>query len=556
MKSLLVLLGIILLAGVLRFYNISSLPNGLHWDEQDTGYQAYSVIHTGRDYFGNPLPVIFHSFADFRTPVFIYSAVPSVYVFGLTPFAVRLPSAIFGVLSVLLIYYLANLMFPGNRLGCTSLNIGHLASFVLAISPWHIQYGRQSVECNVMLFFILLGLITFYKSLKNSSWFWLSGLSFGLAVASYSPAKFFVPLLVLCLIWIYKIFPIKFLIIVGLISLPFVYDGAFGQSATRFHDVSILTDPTIASAVDYERQYSNTARGQTGVGQSPDFLDKLTYNKFTNVFGTFTNNYLDVFSTQYLFTRGDQELRHSPNENAIGQFHMPDILPFILGLFALASLAFVSRKVSWVMGFWFVIGPVASALTRGGGAHAARTFLMLPAFVLTISLGSYYLFTKIRLVFWVYFLLLAGSCLMVFNYFFGIYRLESARPFQWGFDQAINLAIANSPRYNLVVVDLKNDSPLMAYLFTTKLSPAKFQSLEPLPTYHLTPEVSGNKFGNILLLSPGSRTWTDIIHQPKFPSQTLIISEATQPLINTQVTHIQTVLNPDQTPFLYLFSTN
>ena len=110
------LASILVLAAVLRFWDIGKLPNGLHWDEQDTGYQAYSLLKTGRDYFGNPLPLFPHSLAEYRTPVFIYSAVPFVNLLGLTLTSVRLPAAIFGTISVLLIYILANLLFENLKI--------------------------------------------------------------------------------------------------------------------------------------------------------------------------------------------------------------------------------------------------------------------------------------------------------------------------------------------------------------------------------------------------------------------------------------------------------
>jgi len=193
---------IVFISAFLRLYDIHKLPNGLHWDEQDSGYQAYSLLKTGKDYFGNSLPLFPHSLADFRTPVFIYSSIPFVKLLGLTPLSVRLPSAISGVLSVILIYYFANLLFDA-----WDLRIGLLASLTLALSPWHVLYGRQSVECNIMLPYLLLSLITFYKGLKNHNWFILSGLFFALTTATYSPAKFFSPAILLTLFIIhYSVF--------------------------------------------------------------------------------------------------------------------------------------------------------------------------------------------------------------------------------------------------------------------------------------------------------------------------------------------------------------
>ena len=122
---------LLLLASLLRLWNLGILPNGLHWDEMDTGYQAYSLLKTGKDYFGNVLPFFPHSFADYRTPVFIYSAVPFVASLGLSAVSVRLVAVVWGLLSIVLIYLLVR---------------DWLAPAVMTFSQWHLQYSRKSVE--------------------------------------------------------------------------------------------------------------------------------------------------------------------------------------------------------------------------------------------------------------------------------------------------------------------------------------------------------------------------------------------------------------------------
>ena len=81
-KFILVL--IILFASFLRLYKLSVNPVSLFGDELDLGYQAYSILHTGRDYYGNFMPIHFHSLAEWRTPLYLYSAVPTVAVFGIS----------------------------------------------------------------------------------------------------------------------------------------------------------------------------------------------------------------------------------------------------------------------------------------------------------------------------------------------------------------------------------------------------------------------------------------------------------------------------------------
>ncbi len=554
MKIRLLLAAIILLAAFLRLYDLPHLPNGLHWDEQDTGYQAYSLLTTGKDYFGNSLPLFLHSFADYRTPVFIYSVVPFVKFLGLTSLAVRLPSAIYGILSVFFIYILTGLLFRNLSLG-----IRNFAAISMAASPWHVLYGRQSVECNAMLMFLLLGLVGFYKSFTRPSWLILSGLAFGLSIASYSPAKFFVPLLVLLLMLqnlkhLAQALRLSVLaaFALAIISGPILYDGFFGVSGTRFHDVSIFTDPTISASVNLKREDHAVSAGvQRQVGMQPSLIDKLLINKPVFIFNTFLSNYTRTFSLEYLFLKGDQQLRHSPSKDSIGQFHLIEIVPFLLGLFLLASS--IKHPASRLLFFWLLVGPIPSALTRDGGPHAARTFLMLPAFILTISLGINYLFSKFKLLSLGYCLLFIISGLFIFDYFFSFYRFESAKPFQYGFDQVVNIAVNNSKSYDRVIVDLHEDSGLMAYLFNSRLAPAAFQSMHPLNQVEVVPGISGIAFSNMLFLSPGSRNWFDIFQNSSFHGNNLIISAADQPQLD-RMTVISKIHYPDSTPAFYTFT--
>src|SRR3990170_8801932 len=104
MRTKLLIILILLLAFVLRFYNLSQNPPGLYWDEVSNGYNAYSVLKTGKDEYGVFLPSVFRSYDDYKPPVYIYSIIPSIVIFGLNEFAVRFPSAAGGVLTVFLVY--------------------------------------------------------------------------------------------------------------------------------------------------------------------------------------------------------------------------------------------------------------------------------------------------------------------------------------------------------------------------------------------------------------------------------------------------------------------
>jgi len=135
---------VLLLASVIRLWDLSNTPISLYWDEMDVGYQAYSILNTGKDYFGNFLPLTPHSFADFRAPVFIYLTIPFIQVFDLTALGVRLPAAVAAVVSIYLIFLVAKEILENKKLAL-------IAALILAFSPWHIHYSRMSFEATIFI---------------------------------------------------------------------------------------------------------------------------------------------------------------------------------------------------------------------------------------------------------------------------------------------------------------------------------------------------------------------------------------------------------------------
>ena len=75
---------IAVLAFVLRFYKLGYVPLSLSWDEVSLGYNAYSILTTGRDEHGKWYPLVaFEAYGDYKPPLYIYATVPFVALFGL-----------------------------------------------------------------------------------------------------------------------------------------------------------------------------------------------------------------------------------------------------------------------------------------------------------------------------------------------------------------------------------------------------------------------------------------------------------------------------------------
>src|SRR5579872_3361247 len=114
-------LSILIIAFILRFYKLGQIPPSLDWDENSNAYDAYSILKTGRDEYGKLLPLYNRSFDDYKPPMYMYLNIPTVAVFGLTPLAARLPSAVFGFLTVPVIYLMTKKLFENEKLSLLSM---------------------------------------------------------------------------------------------------------------------------------------------------------------------------------------------------------------------------------------------------------------------------------------------------------------------------------------------------------------------------------------------------------------------------------------------------
>ncbi len=561
-----ILIAILALAFVLRFWDITKVPVSLFGDEVDLGYQAYSFLKTGKDYSGNSLPLHFHSLAEWRTPLYLYSAVPTVAIFGISPYGVRLPAVIFGVLGVLALYLLVKELFKSE-------NLALISAFVLTLSPWHIQYSRAGFEVTQLLFFLLIGLYFFFKGLKNGKWMWVSAVCLCLTPWVYSTAKLFTPLLILFLIivWRKEIFKIsrKYLVcaaIAGLIvGVPIAYSTMFGGGTARFDYLSIFSDPTIEPEVGFARQRDALMRGQTEVGVRPTIVDKLFHNKFMVVGTVITRNYFQALGTDFLFNSGDPNSRHSIPE--IGQFYKLEAIPLAAGAFLFFAKS-KNKRFKFLVGFWILAGILPSALTRDGGTHSTRLILILPALVILIAYG---LVEGIKLVeknYRNYLVLLYGAIWVISIVFFlhGYFvhnPWDNEIMWHYGFKEAIQSMKQIESNYGKVVISTYKEPPWIFFAGFYPYPPDKWHEGYPFKKidlkgfgnvsyidkyYFATPNV-GNEgvygFGkvldkNTLYIATANEVKVDLIHEPQRTPGDIRL--------------IKTIAYPSGDPAFYLFT--
>lgn len=339
---------ILVLAAALRFYKITLDPPHLYWDEAAIAYNAYSINLKGTDEWGEKYPVLFKSFGEYKFPVYIYLTALSQRFVGLNDFAVRFPSALAGVLTVVIMFFLAK-----NLLG--SWVIGLLTSLFMAVSPWHLQFSRAGFEANVALLFIITGV---YLFLRRNLFF--SFIFFAAAVYTYQGAIITVPLILMLLIFLFR----QQFSPVGKKLLP----------AILF--LLVVMWPFFSS-------YVLSKEGHT----------RATSENFLNMPGlpvtNFVNNYVGNFSLDYLFFHGDQDGRHSVKK--IGELYLWQLPTILAGTYVLLRRR---RSVGILVFGWVLIGSLPPALTTVS-PHALRGLLAVVGWQILSAVGTVYVLAKI-----------------------------------------------------------------------------------------------------------------------------------------------------------------
>lgn len=520
------ILGLILaISFVLRIWSIENAPPSLYWDEMDAGYQAYSILKTGKDYFGETPFLVVHSFADFRAPILIYSIIPFVALLGLNVLAIKLPVILLGVLAVFLTYVLTLQLFKSKT---TAL----IAALFVSLAPWNLQYSRITYEAIPMLALFLGGLTLFLKGLEKQKYFILSSIIFSLSLFTYNTMKLFVPMVLLTLAVIYfkKLKINKYVIIsTAIFAIAFttsLYGTIFQNGGQRFTEISVFSDPQNSSQIDYLRQYSSVAYSDSPqVGQPPRIIDKLVFNKPLLLLDRITQNYLAAFSLDFLFVRGDPLPRHSPS--TVGELFRVEVITVLLGLIFLA-MNIKKNPSSILILLWILIAPISAVVTRDGSNHATRLFMLFPALTITSALGVSYLWgiltNKLKPLFLIFVLAWIFCAVSYLNYYYGAYNLENAKAFQFRFNEAVNIALENKSNYEYVIIDDRTDSALMNYLFVSKYDPAIFQNLVKSNT--LSTDIvgfPGNRIDNVILMQPKMKNWDNAFSINQFDKNYLLI---------------------------------
>lgn len=470
MRFRILIIVIIIFAFSLRFWQIDKIPPSLNWDEISLGYNAYSVLQTGKDEWGVPWPVSFRAYGDYKLPAYVYLDVPFIATFDLNEWGVRLPSVVLGVGFTLLILLILKKL--------TNLHVASWGIFLSAIIPWTIIISRIALEATLALFLTTLGFYLFLVGLEKKGILLFSAVSFGLTIFSYNSSRVVTPLL-LILLGLYYFKELKkykkqatlaasiFLVFFAL-ALP----NAFLQdSSARYRWTKILDEGAI-NRIEELRRTSDMS----------ETLARINYNKITYFVSEASKNYASHFSPDFLFLNGGSNYQFSiPGSGLL----YPILVPFLL----LGFWQIYHERKKWQLFSlaWLLIAPIPAAITRDS-PHALRSLMMIPPLIFTCSVGLDVLikFFKTKYAIFIKAILIAIFIVSLLN-FLANYSNDYVKNYSWswqyGYKQIAEYIKENESEYDTIYITKKYGEPHEFVLFYLQYDPTKYMTDPKLVRY-------------------------------------------------------------------------
>lgn len=485
-----ILLGFIfLLAIILRFWHLDTLPYPPDGDEVAFGYYGWSIFHFGTDEYGKVLPFSFSSIGDFKYPGLAYINTIPAAVFGLKDITIRFVSAFSGAILPLIVFYLSGLLFANSFIALAS-------ALFIAVSPWAIiesRLGYESMVSTVLTTVFVYFLLKYVKGWKPArpKMFWFGTFAlFLMASFTYAAPRIFIPLKLLVLVWLVgqKRKIIKLLIsVTAVIIISLIPSNNRGRaSEDMWKGISAVENDRL------EQLY-------IGASNSPiNTPARLFNNKYTIGTIDFLKRYVEHFSPSFLFFDGEASLQRIPD---MGVLLLIEILFLPFGfLYILKKENSQSGKIILA---WLLIAPIASALTVSGAAMNRASLMLIPLSILS-GYGFYHIyhFTASRFrkpIFGILIFGILASSLYSLNQIF----IQKPYDMPW-YKQTVNESLTKEIlrlKDNYIAVVTKDDDYIF-FLFYGKISPMDFLKNAKIDSDVSVKWERVNSLGNIYFKMP------------------------------------------------------
>lgn len=452
---------ILALAFIFRVIRLDQAPPHLSNDEISIAYDAYSVSKTLRDEHNHFLPLSFQSHNTYKAPLAIYIAIPSILLFGNNEYGVRMPSVIFGILTILFLGLTVYELTKNSKLSLVS-------SFILAITPWHIYTSRMALESNIALFFVVAGVYCFYRGLhiNNKLFTILSFILFALSIYSYHTEWIFTPMLLFILLLVnYKVCHKNIIYYIGAVVFM------------------VLLVPIF---LDYLNNLNTYARANTENLLNDPILRKEIFDGGLNVIqkglllsNAILSNYVNYLNLGYLFFNG-LNLLPAENPYQVGLFFSIFLPPFLIGLMQVKKYF---KENALFIYLWVIVSPTVSAITIGGHNHVRNLVSVIP-YSIVIAIGIYIIWgfikkshLKVGLALGIFFISILYFILIYYYHF----PIQSAVGFQYGYKEIALYIEDHYETYQKVVIDPRfgeynqfSGVPHLYISYFIKIDPEKF----------------------------------------------------------------------------------
>lgn len=391
---------IVILAALLRLWQLGHIPVSLYWDEAAMFVDVKSVLSTGKDMHGRPwFQLIYPSYGDYKLPVYIWAATASARIFGLSEFSLRLPSAIAGVLTVLIAGGLVRELlelFAKKHYRTQDLDFIQLATMaVTALTPWSLLFSRTAFEGHIgqMLLGLSILLTAYGFRSKHNGAFFLAPVVAALATYSYYSVRFVwfaaFGAIVLFYLWntrsqkqIIRDIGVKSLaaVVLFVLCLLPLLRSPLAKDADKFRlgTASVLNNENLMIQSNIYRELAGNSR-----------IDRVFYNRYWLMARELIKNYSDNLSPNFLFVQGDPNLRHGTGQ--VGLFYLI-YLPFFLIGFAVLFRRHL--PIALIIIIWWMAALLPASVPENT-PHALRSLNALVPLVMIIGLGMSWVLKRV-----------------------------------------------------------------------------------------------------------------------------------------------------------------
>ena len=232
MKKWFVIISILLFSSVVIFFKFNQIPHNISFDEIEFARLALSLENNNY--------ASYSSMATGHSTLYFYIMLLSLKIFGLSNFALRLPSALFAISSILIFFFLIKNLLNKNE----QIIFTYLAVLILLTSRWFINFARFSFETTFLLFLELTSILFLVKYIEKKKHIYLilSGAFAGFSFLSYIPGRafFLLPIFILLINKTKLKNLMTFIASFVIVSLPLIF-YLFTNSDMRINNLSVLS---------------------------------------------------------------------------------------------------------------------------------------------------------------------------------------------------------------------------------------------------------------------------------------------------------------------------